>query len=249
MKTTRTFFATLLCILTVGAKAQLYIKNSTSKPISIAVGWYNEGTNYNGYVTKGWYNIEPGETIDPGMSFTSNDDYFFFYAKGWEGDYKFLTNSESFTIKNADKQYVKDNNPSYKWAMFRKKEVHFGFLETKTYTLNLTESETHGWAGNYSYEVSGPVAYTLTINSDNSCIYEGEGIQTFFKVACKGQLIGSTFEVYYVKTIDGAFYPADWMNKSKPIMTLYYNGGKLYTDEGQLNKEKTGGQLLFKKIK
>jgi|GEM_PF-7038129 len=242
------FLFTILSALVTSVYGQLYVKNSTNNPISIAVGWYSENSSC--YVTKGWYNIEPGQTIDPGMTFTSSDDYFFYYAKGWEGSYKFLTNSDAFNIKNADKQYVKDDNPSYTWAMFRKKEVHFDFLEKKTFTLNLTESSSAGtWEGKYSYEVPGPVAYNLTINNDNSCIYEGEGIQTFFKVSCKGKIVGNAYEIYYVKTIDGAFYPADWIDKNKPIMTLYYNAGKLYTDEGQLNKEKQGGQILFKKKK
>lgn len=105
------------------------------------------------------------------------------------------------------------------------------------------------WSGTYSYEISGPIAYTLTIKQNNSCIYEGEGIQTFFKVSCRGFVNGSKYEIFWVKDLDGAFYPSDWLDKSKPIMTLFYKKGKLYTDEGQLNKEIKGGKLLFKKTK
>lgn len=114
-------------------------------------------------------------------------------------------------------------------------------------TSSAQTNKTYNWAGEYSYQVSGPIAYTLTIGNDNICIYQGEGIQTFFKVSCKGKLVDKKYKLYYKETLEGAFYPADWIDKSKPLMTLYYNGGILYTDEGQLNKEKTGGQLLFKK--
>lgn len=131
---------TAVCLLAFFANAQLFIKNETSEPVSIAVGWYSEGGSYTGYVTKGWYNIEPGETIDPGLTFTATDDYYFYYAKGWEGDTKLLVSDEAFNIKNADKQYVKDQNANYRWALFRRKDVHFEWLEKKTRTLRLTES-------------------------------------------------------------------------------------------------------------
>ena len=105
------------------------------------------------------------------------------------------------------------------------------------------------WSGTYNYEISGPIAYTLTIKQNNSCIYEGEGVQTFFKVSCRGVVNGPKYEIFWVKDLDGVFYPSDWLDKSKPIMTLFYKKGKLYTDKGQLNKEVKGGQLLFKKLK
>jgi len=105
------------------------------------------------------------------------------------------------------------------------------------------------WSGTYSYEISDQIAYTLTIKQNNSCIYEGEGVQTFFKVSCRGVIKGSRYEIFWVKDLDGAFYASDWLEKTKPIMTLFYKRGKLYTDEEQLNKEVKGGQLLFKKRK
>lgn len=115
--------------------------------------------------------------------------------------------------------------------------------------LTVIGQQPQSWKGKYSYTTKDPVGYVLSIKSDNSCIYEGDGLQTFFKISCRGQLNGSKYEIYYVKTLDGGFLPAGWMDKSKPIMTLYYKNNKLYTDEGQLNPEIKGGQLLFKKDK
>ena len=118
-----------------------------------------------------------------------------------------------------------------------------------SFCLTSFGQQTQNWKGKYSYTIEGPVGYELSIKNDNSCIYEGDGLQTFFKVSCRGQQNGNKYEIYFVKILDGAFYPVDWMDKSKPIMTLYYKNNKLYTDEGQLNKEIKGGQLLFKKKK
>lgn len=128
-----------ICFITIKANSQLSIKNETSEPISITIGWYSEGDNFNGYVTKGWWNIEPGFTIEPGLYFTSDNDHFYYYAKGWSGNIQFLVSDGAFEIKNADMQYVKDKNPNYYWVNFKRKDVSFDFLEERKYTLRLTE--------------------------------------------------------------------------------------------------------------
>jgi len=85
----------------------------------------------------------------------------------------------------------------------------------------ITEQKQN-WPGIYGYEESAPIMYTLTIKDNNSCIYEAEGIQTFFRVSCKGQINGDKYEIYFIKTLEGDYYPADWIDKEQPIMTLYY---------------------------
>ncbi len=109
--------------------------------------------------------------------------------------------------------------------------------------------QNQSWAGTYSYEVPGPIIYTLTIKSDNSCLYVGDGIQTDFKVSCRGRLNETKYEIYFLKTLDGGFGYEDWIDKGKPILTLFYKDKTLYTDEGQCNPEVKGGQLLFKRDK
>ena len=105
------------------------------------------------------------------------------------------------------------------------------------------------WIGAYGYEVDGPIAFTLTIDKADNCIYEGEGVQTLFTVICKGKENDGKYEIYWIKTKEGVYYPEDWIDKAKPIITLLYKNGKLYTDEGQLNKENKKPKLLFKKDK
>lgn len=138
------FFTVALFFLTNQLYSQLSIKNNSSEPISIAVGWYSEKEEFTGFITKGWYNIEPGHTIDPGLYFTSNDDYFYYYAFSktgeWKGDNKLLVHStDAFNIENANLEYVKNQNSNYQWRSFKLKEVHFDWLEEKKYTLTLTD--------------------------------------------------------------------------------------------------------------
>lgn len=111
------------------------------------------------------------------------------------------------------------------------------------------EQQNRNWSGKYFYKEEDETfaTYTLTIKNNDSCTYESEGIQTYFNVSCIGKVNKNKYEIYFVKTIDGAFYPSEWMDKNKPIITLYYKDNELYTDEGQLNKEVKGGQLLFKR--
>jgi hypothetical protein len=87
------------------------------------------------------------------------------------------------------------------------------------------------YVGSYTYEVPGPITYDLKIRNDNSCVYEGVGIQTFFEIECKGKVNGDTYEIYYVKTIDGMFQSEDDWNKSLPIIILSYKNNILYTAE------------------
>lgn len=129
----------VICVVGFKANSQLFIKNETSKPVSIAIGWHSDGDSFDGFVTKGWYNIEPGVTIAPGLYFTSDNDHFFYYAKGWSGNIQFLVSDDAFEIRNADMQYQKDKNPSYRWVNFKRKDVSFSLFEERKYTLRLTE--------------------------------------------------------------------------------------------------------------
>ena len=142
MKNKKNIFGFLILIIFFinNLNAQLLVKNSTTETISICFGWYQDDAGY--YITKGWYNVNPGQTISPGLNFTKNDETFYYYATSktnhWEGKYKLLTKSTAFNIANADQPSTKDANPEYVWKLFRPKTVHFPLLTSKTYTLNLT---------------------------------------------------------------------------------------------------------------
>ncbi len=123
--------------------AQLYLKNESSETISVCIGWYQESSS--GYVTKGWWNIEPGQTISPGLSFTKLNDEFYYCAKSatrtWGSEYNLLIRDDAFEIKDAQSEETLKNNPSYEWASFNKMNVSFGLLEERTFTLTFEKSE------------------------------------------------------------------------------------------------------------
>jgi len=105
-------------------------------------------------------------------------------------------------------------------------------------------SESENWTGKYEYGDQ-----ILNIADDRSCIIEAAGIQVYFKILCTSRVKDGNFEIYYSKTLDGNYLPSDWIDKEKPILTLFYIGNDLYTDEGQLDIQKNGVRMLFHKIK
>ena len=100
-------------------------------------------------------------------------------------------------------------------------------------TISFGQSSNAGgkYVGTYTYEVPGPITFDLKIRNDNSCVYEGVGRQTFFEVECQGRVNGDTYEIFFVRTIDGVFQSEDDWNKSQPIIILSYKNNILYTAE------------------
>ena len=108
------------------SNAQLYLKNNTSVPVWVAYAKWNDSESQNHWFTVGWYKVEPGDTkqLAAGIGL---QDYCYYYAqteggaKKYEGQAKMLVDPvDGFDIKNADKQYQKDNNSNYEWRGFRK---------------------------------------------------------------------------------------------------------------------------------
>jgi len=121
--------------------SQLLVKNETSETVSICFGWFNESNGF--FSTKGWWNVWPGETVNTGLNFTSNDDTFYYFAEGWEGDTRLLVKSDVFEIDRANLNITKDKESEFRWELFRKKNVKFSWLEEKKYTLRLTEASEY----------------------------------------------------------------------------------------------------------
>lgn len=108
---------------------------------------------------------------------------------------------------------------------------------------------TVNWVGTWSFE-GEMVNHTLTIGEKyrgaNVCQYEATGVQTFYKLECRGVDKGNSFELYYWATNDGAFYQEDRINRDKPILTLKLVNGKILTYWNQLIGGKDG-EAGFKK--
>ncbi len=174
-------------LLNLSGMCQLIVQNSTSQDISIAIGWHSNTATFEGFITKGWYNLKPGDKLNLGLTFVTGENNFYYYAKmkdgrKWEGNYKFLVKKTAFEIKNADKQFSKDQDTSCEWALFGKKTLNFGILETKTYTLNLvdnSEKETNAEfqpAGTFSWSSENfQSTIKLTANKKNDYKIAMEG--------------------------------------------------------------------------
>ena len=137
-------FIGLLCCLFFAdySKAQLKFQNSQDHPIHVAVAYFEDDDSFTGWFSRGWYELEPGETkvlISGDLEY----DTYYFYAEDsrgaeWKGagKYSFIVEPFSaFEIKNADKDYQLKDDRIYK---------DFKKISTQgesTHTLRLGEAE------------------------------------------------------------------------------------------------------------
>lgn len=128
------------------ASSQLYFKNNSSKPVYVAYAMQNNNKNNKAWYSQGWYSVDPGGRIQLSSAVGLNPNVYWF-AKShdqkseWNGKNRdnsasFLVSSEAFNIKNANLQYVLDQNPSYYWKSFR--HIKIGTFQTK-YTIEITD--------------------------------------------------------------------------------------------------------------
>jgi hypothetical protein len=103
--------------------------------------------------------------------------------------------------------------------------------------------EARNWTGKYTYDDAD-----LVVENDGSCIIEEVGFQVYYKILCYSKVNDNKLEIYFDKTLEGNYLPEQWINKAKPILTLFYRDNLLYTDEGQRDIEKNGARILIKKI-
>ncbi len=125
-------------------RAQIYFQNNYDKPVWVAIGYYMSSSDYKGWVTSGWHKVEPGDKKEV-LGYDPEDENIYYYAqtKGgaqkFEGQYSLLVDpKDAFTVKNADKPYVKDENPSFQWYKFRQIDKgSFDAFKIK-YTINFS---------------------------------------------------------------------------------------------------------------
>lgn len=113
-----------------------------SHPIWVAIAYYENDDSFTGWFSRGWYEIEPGETkVLIGGDLEYNTYYFYAYdTRGAEwkgaGKYSFIVdNSNAFEIKNANKSYQLKDDREFK--SFKKINTQ----GQKSHTLSFAESE------------------------------------------------------------------------------------------------------------
>ncbi len=126
------------------AKSQIYFKNNYSEPVWVSYVYYENTRKFDGWISNGWYKVVPGEKK---MLLESNPfgRYVYYYAqsmangkvkKAFDGKSSFLIHpTDGFNIKNADKEYVMKDNPSYKAVKFRKIDKGAGNFAKFKYTI------------------------------------------------------------------------------------------------------------------
>lgn len=134
-------------VFTGFCNAQLYFKNQSTKPVYVAYVMQNNDKSDKSWYSHGWYSVEPGDNVAISSAIGWNQNIYF-YAKShdgktvWDGTNRdgsvsFLVHpNDAFSIKNANLEYVKEENPAYQWLSFRHIYME-GVLRTK-YTITIT---------------------------------------------------------------------------------------------------------------
>ncbi len=140
----KVFLLTILFCYFGIAKAQLYFKNSWTKPVVVAFAMQSNSKGDEAWYSYGWYACDPNQTIQLSSGVGLNPNVYY-YAKSsdgttvWNGDNrdgsaKMLVSKSAFQIKNANMEYVKEGNSEYYWVNFR--HITIKFIQT-TYTIEI----------------------------------------------------------------------------------------------------------------
>jgi len=115
----------LLFFFSKGTFSQIYFRNNYSKPVLVSIGYLVDSKDFSGFVTRGWYRVIPGEKKEI-LSYNPMAQFIYYYAKAADGSEDFsgnlkllVNNNDAFTIRNANKSYVKKEKPWLKWKSFR----------------------------------------------------------------------------------------------------------------------------------
>jgi uncharacterized membrane protein len=137
------FLITLMILISQNYKSQIYFKNNTEKPVFVALVHYRSWSDFKGWVSDGWFYVLPNEKKEI-LGYNPFGQYIYYYAQTkdatqkFEGKHSFLVHpNDSFKIVNADKDYVKEEQPEYRWCSFR--EIDKGTMDVLKikYTIEL----------------------------------------------------------------------------------------------------------------
>lgn len=143
MKKITTLLILTLTLLTNRAFSQILFKNNYSKPVFAALAWYQDTPEYKGWVSSGWYKVIPGERKEI-LTYKPLNGYIYYYAKEFDSDLEFTGNNafiihptEAFRIKNANQQYVIDENSQYVWKRFREVKIDGSLLSAFKFSYTI----------------------------------------------------------------------------------------------------------------
>ncbi|MCO5260225.1 MAG: DUF1036 domain-containing protein [Crocinitomicaceae bacterium] len=110
-------------VISYTANAQLYFKNNRTIPYKIAYVFYDKGSQYSGWICKGWEIVQPGEQKKVFYTNPRDKNMYCIAISDKDtitGEFQFLTNPtlEKFTLKNPDSEATKQENPELVWLNF-----------------------------------------------------------------------------------------------------------------------------------
>ena len=126
------------CLISFNYKAaNIHLKNNLKKPVKIAITIYSSSDKFKGFITLGWWLVEPGENIDTKIEVLDGSNIWFYgyteadkngqYQNWTSNKYFFLVSpfQSKFYIKNSNMKYVKENNPLYVLNGFMIHKINF----------------------------------------------------------------------------------------------------------------------------
>lgn len=139
----KTVAFTFLFFLSNSFFAQIYFKNNYHEPVFVAFAYYHDSKNLKGWQSLGWFKAVPGEKIKL-LTYNPTNRNIYYYAqtekgKPFVGQNAFIVDPKKpFSIFNADKVYVLNENKGYKWFYFR--WIDKGIVDAirLSYTINFS---------------------------------------------------------------------------------------------------------------
>ncbi|MEI6455326.1 MAG: DUF1036 domain-containing protein [bacterium] len=120
--------------------SQIYFKNNNPEAVYVTFAQYKGGANPPCWITRGWFTVNSGKVFTAFETIGVSDTIGYWATTllsgmVYEGKKPLLVhNDEKFTIRNADKESVLRQNPTYEWRYFRLIKIKPGIT---TGTINL----------------------------------------------------------------------------------------------------------------
>jgi uncharacterized membrane protein len=131
-------------LLIIKSTAQVKVTNKSNSPILFCIAYRIYPLNANKFISKGWWEIIPGETqVIEGYEIQYGENSFYYFAQNesgkWKGQQKFVISDDKFEIVDADKIYLHEEMTKYRFEGFRQKSFNIGLHDSLSYELKLED--------------------------------------------------------------------------------------------------------------
>ena len=234
----------LFSLISISVFCQLYVKNGTNTPVWVAIARWKVDllTDFEGWVSKGWYQVQPGGTVETLTAFQMYNDTYYYFAMNaegilWEGQAGFLVNvTDAFEIDYADKAYVKNQNYQFDWRNFR--ELYVG--DYTNFTLTLTNDSNNNNVANRCLSGDCMNGYGTYQWGNGMKLYTG-----YFRNGKRNGQGTCTYGAGH--QWNGASYQGEWLNdKYNGEGTFTWADGSKYVGAYK-NEKKHGYGTLYSK--